>query len=411
LHLIGFEQSARNGVYQRAAKRFSRPPAVGKGEREVSDAMNRRIFLKTMSLLGAQHLLTGMIPGGAPSAAAEEDGIGSHAVKTSLGLREIAEARLHHGGGRFLNPFSTRDFGNMWRLLRWKLFSENNFRPFYAEQPVRPVTIPWRRIRKEGRLSITFLKHAGVLIQDMGQVLVLDPVFFQIVRFIKDYTPFTFDLHEMPVPDHVLITHGHRDHLDMRSLAVLPQDVHVLSPLGYEDVFRKLGMAHRTRMDWYDSFEDSKRRIVLLPCNHWTMRNPFRGPNRSLWGSYWIQTAAGPTLFFSGDAAYFHGYRELGAEFPSDLAVFNLGAYEPRWFMGASHMNPAETVHAFQELRAGRLMVVHWGTFRLGDEPVHFPPGEIRREMSAAHLSHRLVHLDHGQTLFLNRDGSPDTII
>ena len=48
--------------------------------------------------------------------------------------------------------------------------------------------------------------------------------------------------------------------------------------------------------------------------------------------------------------------------------------------MAAHHMNPAEAVQAFKELGAERLMVVHWGTFRLGDEPVYLPPIEIRRE-------------------------------
>jgi len=31
-------------------------------------------------------------------------------------------------------------------------------------------------------------------------------------------------------------------------------------------------------------------------------------------------------------------------------------------------------------------MVVHWGTFRLGDEPVHFPPLEMAKAMEARGL-------------------------
>ncbi|HVN72683.1 MAG TPA: hypothetical protein VMU10_11735 [Desulfomonilia bacterium] len=38
--------------------------------------------------------------------------------------------------------------------------------------------------------------------------------------------------------------------------------------------------------------------------------------------------------------------------------------------MKNSHINPHETVQAFRELGAKKLMVVHWGTFRLGDDPV-----------------------------------------
>src|SRR5208337_2870795 len=99
--------------------------------------------------------------------------------------------------------------------------------------------------------------------------------------------------------------------------------------------------------------------------------------------------------------AYFRGFREIGKEFPIDLAITNLGAYEPRWMMAAHHMNPAETVRAFKELGAQRLMVVHWGTFRLGDEPVYLPPIEIKRELEKEDLLSRFVSLEHGRTLFL----------
>jgi L-ascorbate metabolism protein UlaG (beta-lactamase superfamily) len=84
-----------------------------------------------------------------------------------------------------------------------------------------------------------------------------------------------------------------------------------------------------------------------------------------------------------------------------DLAVINLGAYEPRWFMKKSHMNPEETVRAFRELGADRLLVVHWGSFRLGDEPVYQPITEIGQEMAKAGLTDRLVELRHGQTMYL----------
>ena len=67
--------------------------------------------------------------------------------------------------------------------------------------------------------------------------------------------------------------------------------------------------------------------------------------------------------------------------------------------MTSTHINPEETVKAFMELKAKYLLVVHWGTFRLGDEPVHFPPEEIKREMQKRGILDRLVHLNHGQTL------------
>jgi len=81
--------------------------------------------------------------------------------------------------------------------------------------------------------------------------------------------------------------------------------------------------------------------------------------------------------------------------------VINLGAYEPRWFMAQSHIGPKETVRAFKQLGAKRLAVIHWGTFQLGDEPVHLPPQHIREEMRQEGLLDRLVDWKHGETVFL----------
>jgi L-ascorbate metabolism protein UlaG (beta-lactamase superfamily) len=239
------------------------------------------------------------------------------------------------------------------------------------------------------------------MIKDQDQYILLDPVFFEIFPFIKDFTPLKFDVREIPRPDHVLISHGHYDHLDTRSLSSLDRDTHVISPLGYDDLFADLKLNNRTQLDWFGTFEDGKREIIFLPSDHWTMRNPIEGPNTSLWGSYLLKTASGKTIYLSADTAYFDRFQEIGREFSIDLAIINLGAYEPRWFMAGSHMNPSDTVRAFKELGASRIIVTHWGTFRLGDEPVYFPPIELKREMEKEGLSDRLVHLNHGETLFL----------
>ncbi|MBW1701345.1 MAG: MBL fold metallo-hydrolase [Deltaproteobacteria bacterium] len=323
-----------------------------------------------------------------------------------LSIREIAIRKLHHGNGRFLNPFSKAEHGNPWRIISWKLFHENHFKSFYNQERKVSVSIDWEPVRRDRGLSITFIKHATVMIKDLDTHILVDPVFSCPFWFIKDFTPLAFDIEQMPNPHHVLITHGHYDHLDKPSLSRLNKDTHIISPLGYNEIFDELGMNQRTKLDWFETFTDGKRKITLLPCNHWTMRNPMTGPNRSLWGSFLIKTASGPSIFISGDTAYFPGFRELGKEFPIDLAIFNLGAYEPRWFMASSHINPAETVKAFRELQAKKLLIVHWGTFRLGDEPVHFPPIQIRRELKNEGLLDRLVHLNHGQTLFYNQRNS-----
>lgn len=316
-------------------------------------------------------------------------------------LREIAENKAHHGNGGFLNPVGIPRNGRFWQVMSWKLFHRNAFEPYLDDQPTTAVTVDWQTVRSHAGLSVTFLKHAGVLIRDIDHYLLVDPVFDSIFWFIKDFSPLQFDPREIPQPDQILITHGHYDHLDTPSLDLLDKDTHMISPLGYDEILNPLKFKNRTQLDWYDSHKAQGREIVFLPCNHWTIRNPLAGPNRALWGSYLIKTAAGPTLYLSGDTAYFDGFSQLGREFAIDLAIFNLGAYEPRWFMAPSHANPSETVRAFRELGAKKLMIVHWGTFRLGDEPVHFPPIDIRKALKNEGLLDRLVDLRHGNTYFV----------
>ena len=343
-------------------------------------------------LMGCSNLQT------SPSQGAEE-GPPSHFKDYSM--RELARRKMHHGNGRYINPFTSKTYGNMLRVLHWKLFSKNHFRSYYDEEPVIPVSVDWEPIRESSNLSVTFLKHASMIIKDQDQLLLVDPVFSEIFSFIKDFTPLTFDPKEIPRPNQVLLTHGHYDHLDTSSLALLNKDTHVVTPLGYNDIFADLKMTNRTQLDWFDTFGDGERETTLLPCDHWTMRNPIEGPNTSLWGSYLLKTASGPTIYLSGDTAYFDRFREIGQKFPIDLAIINLGAYEPRWFMAGSHMNPTVSVRAFRELGAKKLLIVHWGTFRLGDEPVHFPPIDLKKEMKKEGILDRLVHLNHGETVFL----------
>ncbi len=104
-------------------------------------------------------------------------------------------------------------------------------------------------------------------------------------------------------------------------------------------------------------------------------------------------------------------FREIGEEYTIDLAIFDLGAYDPRSVMAPDHVNPSEAVKAFQELRAKHLLIVHWGSFRLGFTPVHFPPIELQREAEKARIADRIAHLTHGQPLFYDKMANLETLL
>lgn len=351
-------------------------------------------------------LFTGCFMRNTTTASVEKKQVTDRAGKMSL--RDLAKRRIHHGSGRFINPFNQRGHKSFLAFLWWKLFKENRFKEMYDRERVIPVHMDWRPVEEHGGCSITFIKHASILIKDEDRVILVDPV-LKKPFFFKDFSPFTSDIGDIPSPDYILVTHGHYDHMHMGTLSCFDPNSHVITPLGYTGQFESLNMTRHTQLDWFESHMEEGREIICLPCNHWTMRNPLIGANRNLWGSFLIRTRSGVNIYLSGDTAYFNRFHELAREYPIDLAVFNLGAYEPRWFMADSHINPAETVRAFCELKAKHLMVVHWGAFRLGDEPVYLPPLDMKINMEKEGLADKVVHLDPGQTLFYE-DGEPSQI-
>ena len=76
---------------------------------------------------------------------------------------------------------------------------------------------------------------------------------------------------------------------------------------------------------------------------------------------------------------------ELAAELaPFDLALLPIGAYEPRVLMQGSHATPEEALQIGRELRAERIVGMHWGTIVLTDEPPFEPPERFRAAAAAA---------------------------
>jgi N-acyl-phosphatidylethanolamine-hydrolysing phospholipase D len=116
---------------------------------------------------------------------------------------------------------------------------------------------------------------------------------------------------------------------------------------------------------------------TCTPAKHFSARG-LRDRNETLWCGWTIE-AAGTRVFFAGDTAMHPEFAAIGQQGPFDLVMLPIGAYEPRWFMGAVHMNPEDAVDAYRAICSGKpqspaCLALHWGTFRLTDEDVLEPP-------------------------------------
>ena len=70
-------------------------------------------------------------------------------------------------------------------------------------------------------------------------------------------------------------------------------------------------------------------------------------------------------LFLGGDSGYDTIFAEIGNKYesPFDLAILECGQYSPYWKY--IHMMPEETVRAGLDLRAEKILPVHWAKFSL----------------------------------------------
>ena len=71
----------------------------------------------------------------------------------------------------------------------------------------------------------------------------------------------------------------------------------------------------------------------------------------------------------------------------------NLDGSEPHWFMSKQHMNPEEAARAFTDLGARHFVAMHWGTFKLTDEPLDEPPARLAAEWQRRGLDPASCHV------------------
>jgi L-ascorbate metabolism protein UlaG (beta-lactamase superfamily) len=128
--------------------------------------------------------------------------------------------------------------------------------------------------------------------------------------------------------------------------------------------------------------------VTLVAARHWSARN-LSDRNLSLWASFVIETPGGRIYFVAdsgyGDGLYFRDARKRYG--PFRLAILPIGAYEPRWFMGDHHMNPAESVQALIDCGAEIALAHHYGTFQLTDEPIDAPLFSLADALTVAEIS------------------------
>ena len=197
---------------------------------------------------------------------------------------------------------------------------------------------------------ITWLGHATVLVELGGVRLLTDPVLRPGVAHLRRAVP-------APDPparlDAALVSHLHRDHLDVPSLRRLGELPLLVGPVGAGRILRRVGPPVRELAPG-EELTLGALTIRATRAVHDGRRSPVSPPIESL--GFLIEGRL--RVYFAGDTELFDGMAELA---PLDVALLPVAGWGPS--LGPGHMDAEQAARAAALLRPGIAVPIHWGTY------------------------------------------------
>jgi L-ascorbate metabolism protein UlaG (beta-lactamase superfamily) len=202
-------------------------------------------------------------------------------------------------------------------------------------------------------------------------------------------------LQNLPVPDLILLSHAHMDHLDRPSLRKLEnRGTTVITAASTSDLLRVKRYRAVHELKWDETQQVGPAKVRAFEVRHWgarTRTDVHRGYN-----GYVIE-AGRYRIVFGGDTAYTDLFRKVRSSKPVDLAIMPLGAYDP-WIQ--AHCNPEQALEMAHHAGAEFVLPVHHRTFKLSNEPYDEP---IERLLLASGSSEdHIIVREIGEEFHLN---------
>ena len=260
------------------------------------------------------------------------------------------------------------------------------------------------RLDPENNILVWF-GHSSYFMQIDGKKILVDPVFSGAaspVAFTTKSFPGSdaYTAEDIPEIDYLIISHDHWDHLDYKTILKLkPKVKQVITGLGTAAHLEYWGFDKSLiiEKDWNEEVKlGTGFTVYTTPARHFSGRTFKR--NKAIWLSFVLLTPS-MKLFLGGDSGYDTHFAETGNRYgPFDLAILECGQYNPYWKY--IHMMPEETVQAGIDLKAKKILPVHWAKFALSlhdwDEPIK------RITAEAAKKNMQLIHPMIGEPVDLN---------
>src|SRR5690242_10284737 len=153
-------------------------------------------------------------------------------------------------------------------MLKWKLLRRSDPRrdDFAALDAIRPgVREGGAEALAKGACAV-WIGHATWALRLGGATIVTDPIWSpSISGVVRRLVPPGIALPAMPAIDVVLVTHDHRDHLDLPTIARLPDVATYVVPAGNAPRIRHPNVIE---LEWWESRRLGELEITLVPARH-----------------------------------------------------------------------------------------------------------------------------------------------
>jgi L-ascorbate metabolism protein UlaG (beta-lactamase superfamily) len=301
----------------------------------------------------------------------------------------------NYRAGKFQNLSHTPDLTegvSYPAVIRQFLFSKQNRTKPSAILP--SIKTDLHTLRPDENVLVWF-GHSSYFMQVDGKRILVDPVLSGAASPFRFTTPSfdgadVFAVDDIPDIDFLFISHDHWDHLDQQTIMQLkPRVQQVISGLGTGAHLERWGYdpAKIIERDWNETIDlGDGFTAYTVPARHFSGRGLTR--NQAIWTSFVLQT---PTMriYIGGDSGYDTHFAEIGAKHgPFDLVILECGQYDKSWKY--IHMMPEEVPQAALDLRAKRLLPVHWAKFKIANHPWDEPM--IRAMAANERLGIPLIH-------------------
>lgn len=221
-----------------------------------------------------------------------------------------------------------------------------------------------------GSIHYNWLGHAAVLMEKDSKYILLDPMLGRRASPFSFLGPQRYSAppilaEDLPDLEAVIYSHDHYDHLDYETvLKIKDKTKFFYVPLGVAATLLKWGVKQTQirELSWWDQAnQEYDITITATPARHFSGR--LLSQNNTFWAS-WVIKWGNENVYFGGDTGIFDGFEEIDEKLgPFDMAILPVGAYNDAWH--DIHMNPEEAAKAFGQMRAEKLLPIHWGTFDL----------------------------------------------